>query len=282
MRARHVKRHYTRVAHGPIVCRQARTHPRRGQQAIDRVGDRAQAGRRGCRARVHVPGRAHRELGAGAGGERLQPARHGVRCPLGRRRRTGLRRGGEDVRRRPRPARPLGGVRRRRGSRRQVHGHASRPFLDGGRRQRVLARRLRPRGRAADGSARRWLDRHDDLPRWRAGGPALQRHGRGEGDARCVGSLPRVGPRAQVDPGQCDLRRSRSHPRRPVDRRLPHDGVDRRGAVAAPAQHRRGRRRRRRRVFALRRVRRRDGDDALRGLRLYTRWACPRAFGTGG
>ena len=40
MRARHVKRHYTRVAHGPIVCRQTRTHPRRGQQAIDRVGDR--------------------------------------------------------------------------------------------------------------------------------------------------------------------------------------------------------------------------------------------------
>ena len=43
-----------------IVRRQARTRPRCRQQALDRVGDRAAAGRRRRAARVHLPGRAHR------------------------------------------------------------------------------------------------------------------------------------------------------------------------------------------------------------------------------
>ena len=51
----------------------------------------------------------------------------------------------------PRPARPLRRVRRRGGSRGALHGHAARPLLARARRQRVLARRVRAGGRAADG-----------------------------------------------------------------------------------------------------------------------------------
>ena len=94
----------------------------------------------------------------------------------------------DDVRRRPRPPRPLGRLRGRRGSRGPLRRHAARPLLDGGRHQRVLARRVLARGRAAHGGARRRLDRDDDVPRRRARGAALQRHGRREGDARRVAS----------------------------------------------------------------------------------------------
>ena len=45
------------------------------------------------------------------------------------------------------------------------------------------------------GSRGRRLDRHDDVPRRRARGAALQRDGRREGDARLSGEVPRVGPR---------------------------------------------------------------------------------------
>ena len=90
------------------------------------------------------------------------------------------------IRRRARRARPLGRVRGCRGSRGPVHRHAARPLLDGSRHQRVLARRVRPPRRAADGGARRRLDRDDDVPGRRARGAALQRDGRREGDARRV------------------------------------------------------------------------------------------------
>ena len=43
-----------------------------------------------------------------------------------------------------RPPRPLGRLRGRRGSRGPLHRHAARALLDGARRQRLLARRVRP------------------------------------------------------------------------------------------------------------------------------------------
>ena len=162
---------------------------------------------------------------------------------------------GRGVRRRARPARALGRVRRRRGPRGTLHRHAARPLLDGGRHQRLLARRLRARGRAADGGARRRLDRDDDLPRRRAGRAALQRDGRREGDARRVDALPRVGPRAEGHPRQRDLGRAGAHARGALDRRLHDDGGDVRGARAAPPHDRRRRLRRSRRLPPLRRRR---------------------------
>ena len=105
----------------------------------------ARAARRGRgAARLHLPGRADRE-------ERSRPratvdeARHALRRPLGRGPRPRLRRDRRGVRRRARPARPLRRVRRGRGSRGPLHRHAARSLLDGGRHQRVLARRLRAR-----------------------------------------------------------------------------------------------------------------------------------------
>ena len=105
--------------------------------------------------------------------------------------------GRRHLRRWPRHPRPLGRLRRRGGSRGPLHGHAARPLLARGRRQRLLARRVRPRGGAADGGRRRRLDPDDDLPRRRAGRAALQRDGRREGDARRVRPLPRLGSRAR-------------------------------------------------------------------------------------
>ena len=183
---------------------------------------------------------------------RLQPARHRVRRPLGRgRRRASSPRRRRGLRRATRPPRPFGRLRGGRGPRGPLHRHAARPLLDGARRERVLARRVRPRGRAADGGRRRRLDPDDDLPRRRARRAALQRDGRGQGRARRVGALPGLGPRPEERPRQRRLGGPGAHARRPLDRRLPDDGGDRRGARAAPSPHRRGRRRRRGRVPAL-------------------------------
>ena len=95
------------------------------------------------------------------------------------------------------------------------------------------------RGRAADGGARRRLDRDDDVPRRRARRAALQRDGRREGDARRVDALPRLGPRPEADPRQRDLRRAGAHARGALDRRLHDDGGDVRAARAASPPHRR-------------------------------------------
>ena len=83
-------------------------------------------------------------------------------------------------------------------------------------------------------AARRRLDRDDDLPRRRARGAALQRDGRRQGDARRVGALPRLGSRPEEHPRERDLGRPGAHARRALDRGLPDDGGDRRGARAAP------------------------------------------------
>ena len=94
-------------------------------------------------------------------------------------------------------------------------------------------------------AGRRRLDRDDDLPRRRARRAALQRDGRGEGDARRVGQVPRLGPRPEEHPRERDLGRPGAHAGRPLDRGLRDDGGDRRGARAAPPPDRRRRRRRR-------------------------------------
>ena len=73
---------------------------------------------------------------------------------------------------------------------------------------------------------RRRLDRHDDVPRRRARGAALQRHGRGEGHARRLGALPRVGSRLQEHPRERDLRRPHADAGGPLHRRFPDDGDD--------------------------------------------------------
>ena len=147
-----------------------------------------------------------------------EPARHRVRRPLRRGRRARLLRGGRRLRRAARPARALGRLRGRRGSRGPLHRHAARPLLDGARRQRVLARRLRARRRAADGGGRRRLDRDDDLPRWRAGRAALQRDGRRQGDARLEREVPRLGSRPEEHPRERRLGRPGAHARRALDR----------------------------------------------------------------
>ena len=186
----------------------------------------AQAARRRRREpRVHVPGRAHRE-------DRCATSPRSVDSPLVtecdvRSDDDIARVFGEVVgrlRRRARHPRPLGRLRRRRGSRGPLHRHAARPLLDGDRRQRVLARRVRARGRAADGEGGRRLDPDDDVPRRRARRAALQRHGRREGDARLVREVPRVGSRREEHPRQRGLRRPGAHARRALDRRLPDDG----------------------------------------------------------
>ncbi len=171
----------------------------------------ARTARRGGRAaRVHVPGRAHREGCPRSRGERLEPARHRVRRSLGRRRRASGAGSGRDLRRQARPARPLGRVRGGRGPRGPLHRHAPRPLLDGARRERLLARRRRPRRRAADGGRWRGLDPDDDLPRRRASRAALQRHGRRQGGARLVRSATSRGTWARrtsastpSPPGRC-------------------------------------------------------------------------------
>ena len=180
-----------------------------------------------------------------ARGERLEPARHGLRRALRRRRGARLLGGGRGVRRWSRPPRALRGVRSSRGPRGPLHGHAARPLLDGRGRQRVLARRLR--------------EAAEPLMEARGGGsivtmtylggeravPSLQRHGRREGDARRLGALSRMGPRAEVDSRQRDLGRACTNARGEVDRRLHDDGGDVRAAGPAPPAHR-GRRLRRR------------------------------------
>ena len=121
---------------------------------------------------------------------------------------------------------------------------------------RLLAGRVRPAGGAADGGRRRRLDPDHDLPRRRAGGAALQRDGRGQGDARLVGAVPRLGPRQEEHPRERDLGRPGADAGRALDRGLPDDGVDRRRTLAAAPADRRRRRGRRRRVPALGRRRR--------------------------
>ena len=152
-------------ANGRATRRQAGTGARRREPPLDRVGDRRAARVRGRAARLHLPGRADREVRPRPRGDRRHEARHGLRRALGRRSRPRLRGDGRGVRRRSRPPRPLGRVRGGRGPRGTVHRHAARPLLDGRRHQRLLARRLRPPGRAADGGPRRRLDRDDDLSR---------------------------------------------------------------------------------------------------------------------
>ena len=79
---------------------------------------------------------------------------------------------------------------------------------------------------------------------------------------------------AEEHPRQRDLGRPGAHARRALDRGLPDDGGDRRGALAAPPAHRRRRRRRGRGLSALGRREERHGDDAVRRLRVTTRWGC--------
>ena len=134
------------------------------------------------------------------------------------RRRARLRRGRRDVRRAARPARALGRLRGRRGPRGPLHRHAARPLLDGARRQRLLARRVRARRGAADGGGRRRLDRDDDLPRRRARGAALQRDGRRQGHARLERQVPRLGPRPEEHPRERRLGRPGAHAGRALDR----------------------------------------------------------------
>ena len=98
--------------------------------------------------------------------------------------------------------------------------------------------------------------------------PALQRDGRRQGDARLVGQVPGVGPRLEERAGERDLRRPGAHARGAVDRRLPDDGVDRRGALTAASPRRRRGCRRRGRLPALRRRPQRHRHDAVRRLRL--------------
>ncbi len=191
-------RHLTRPLGSPggrRLHRQARARARRRKQALDRVGDCAGARRRRRPARLHLPGRTHREERPRSRLDGRHGARHRVRRAVGRRCRARVRRGRERLRRRARHPRSLGRLRRRRGSRGPLHRHAARPLLARGRRERLFARRVRARRGAADGEGRRRLDRHDDVPRRRARGAALQRHGRREGNSRRVDALPRVGPR---------------------------------------------------------------------------------------
>src|ERR1041384_6132634 len=62
------------------VRREERTGSRRGQQAVDRVGDREAPRRRRRASRIHLPGRAHREERARARGEGGEAARHTARA----------------------------------------------------------------------------------------------------------------------------------------------------------------------------------------------------------
>ena len=154
-----------RIESRRVVRGKAGARARRRQPPLDRLGDRPAARRGRRQPRVHLPGRAHRGQRARARGVGRQPARHELRRPRRRGRRPRLRRGVRHLRRRARPARPLGRVCRGRGPRGPLHGYAARPLLDGTRRQRLLARRVRPRRRAADGGRRRRLDRHSYIPR---------------------------------------------------------------------------------------------------------------------
>ena len=174
----------------------ARARGRRREPALDRLGDRGGACGRGAKLAFTYQGeRIEKSVPELA--RRRHEARDGVRRPLGRRPRPGLRGDRRGVRRRARPARPLGRLRRGGGPRGPVHGHAARPLLDGRRHQRVLPGGVRPASRAADGEAGRGSHRDHDVPRRRARRTALQRDGRREGDAGCLDALPGLGPRAR-------------------------------------------------------------------------------------
>ena len=163
---------------------EARARARRRQQALDRVGDRAAAWPRAARS-LRSPSRASGSRRACASWPSSVASPLVTDCDVARTRtsrasspRSARRSAGSSTcsstpspSRPPRISRPL-------------HRHAARPLLDGARRQRVLARRVRPRGRAADGGRRRRLDRDHDVSGRRARRAALQRDGRRQGDAR--------------------------------------------------------------------------------------------------
>ncbi len=128
-------------------------------------------------------------------------------------------------------------------------------------------------------AARRRLDRDDDLPRRRARGAALQRDGRRQGGARRLRPLPGLGPRRRAGHArERRLGRPGAHALGALDRRLPDDGGDRRGARAAAPPHRRGRRGRRRGLPALGRRAERDRRRRSTSTPATTRWACSRRW----
>ena len=180
---------------------QARTRPRRRQPALDRLGDRERLSDDGAQLGFTYQGErieaSVRELAESI----VEPARDRLRRPLGRGRRARLLGGGRtssaasstcsctrSPSRPPRISRAASPTRRG-------------PVLDGARRERVLARRVRARRRAADGRRRGRVDRDDDVPRRRARRAALQRDGRRQGDPRLEREVPRLGSRPQATSG---------------------------------------------------------------------------------
>ncbi len=104
------------------------------------------------------------------------------------------------------------------------------------RRVRLLARGPDPRGAAAP--ATRILDPDADLLRRGEGRRELQRHGRRQGRARGVRSLPGRGSRAGRHPGECDLSGPDPDARGGRHRRLQEDvRIIRRDRAAAGEHH---------------------------------------------
>ena len=259
------------------IRRKTRPRPRRRQQAVDRLGDRAAPRGRGC-ARSRSPTRASASRKPCAASPSPSRARSSRACDV----RSDddvervFARGRRDLRRGARPARPLRRLRGRGRSRGALHRHAARPLLARARRElRLLPRRGRPRCRAADGGGRRRLDPDDDLPRRRASRAALQRHGRREVGARRVGSLPRLGSRAEEHPRERDLGRADADARRPLDPQASRRW--RRSSRSAPRSTARSTTRRRRRGGRLPPLGRRGERHRRRrstSTPATTPWAC--------
>ena len=218
-----------------------RARPRRREQALDRVGDRAAAGRRGRPARVHVPGRADREERARSRRDRRQPARR----PSATCART----------------RTSSAVVRARRARRSTAGSTCSSTRSRSRPPRI-SRAASPTRRATASGSRSTSARTRSSRARAPPSRCMQARGGGSivtmtylGGERAVPHYNVMGvAKAALDAsvrylawdlGQKDIRVNAvsagpgADARGPLDRRLPDDGGDRRGALAAAPAHRR-------------------------------------------
>ena len=238
--------------HGGPVRGKAGARARRREQALDRLGDRGAARGRGRAARVHVPGRAHRE----------------VRCATSRRRVD--TRSSTDATCAPTTTSTASS---RRPPTRSAAGSTSSSTRSPSRPPRISKAASPTRRATASG----WRRHQRVLARRRAPAraePLMEARGGGSivtmtylGGERAVPHYNVMGvAKATLDasmrylawdlgahehPRQRDLRRPGADARRALDRGLHDDGGDVRRARAAAPPHRRRRRRRRRGLPAL-------------------------------
>ncbi len=250
--------------------RQVRPRGRRGQQAVDCLGDRASSGVARCAAGADLSEplrRARRRAGPGAGAAAAGPA---VRCRIGRRDQGRLRACGCRVRRARFPG-PRRRLRAASGAGKPIQRNLARRLPHHARHLRVFAGGIDPRGVAADGEARRRQRGHAQLPGQRSRVPQLQRDGRGQGGPGIDGALPGRGRGREERARERGVGWAHQDARRRRHQGLLEHPARVSGARAAAPQRGRERSGRSRRVSIERCSARRDRRSADGGRRLSRR-----------